>query len=265
MDATVAAALVVTGFGAGVMNALAGGGTILTFPAMMLLGISPLQANATSTVALVPGAAASLWGYRREVGAHREWMRTLLLPSLIGGTAGSVLLVLTPETTFSWLAPWLVLFATTLFGVQIVTSRRADATDRAGDASSEVAGRGPLPGRLVWAWLFQFGVAVYGGYFGAGIGILMIVTLGYLGLRDILAINGLKNFFGMCINGMACACFILAGLVSWPVALVTMAGTIAGGLAGARFARFVGREKARWAVVAVGLVVTGAMLWQRNR
>lgn len=259
MDATVAALLVVTGFGAGVMNALAGGGTILTFPAMMLLGIGPLEANATSTVALVPGAAASLWGYRREVAAHRDWLRTLLLPSLVGGTAGSVLLVMTPPTTFAWLAPWLVLFATTLFGVQIVTSRKAAA---GGGGAPVVAG--PIPGRLAWAWLFQFGVAVYGGYFGAGIGILMIVTLGFLGLRDILAINGLKNFFGMCINGMACACFVAAGLVDWPVALVTTAGAIAGGFAGARFARFVGREKARWAVVAVGLVVTGAMLWQRR-
>jgi len=105
MDARTALALVAAGFGAGVMNALAGGGTILTFPTMVLLGIGSLRANATSTVALVPAAAASLWEYRREVATHREWLRTLLVPSLLGGTAGSVLLLLTPESTFSWLAP----------------------------------------------------------------------------------------------------------------------------------------------------------------
>jgi uncharacterized membrane protein YfcA len=112
---------------------------------------------------------------------------------------------------------------------------------------------------VAWAW--QFAVGVYGGYFGAGIGILMLATLGFLGLTDILAMNGLKNLFGACINGVACGYFIVRGLVDWPVALVTMAGAIGGGLAGARLARHVGREKARWLVVAVGVVVTALMLW----
>ena len=239
-----------SGFAAGVMNALAGGGTILTFPTLLLLGMDSIRANATSTVALVPGAASSLWGYRREVSTHREWLGTLLLPSLLGGTAGSVLLLLTPETTFRVLAPWLVLFATLLFLFQIVTARRG-----------LVLGAGWNPRRrLVVSGLAQFCVAVYGGYFGAGIGILMLVLLGFLGLTDIHAMNGLKNFFGMCINGMACACFILADLVDWRVALIMMAGAILGGLAGSRFARRIGRENARWAVVVVGLFVTATLL-----
>lgn len=252
-ETTDVAALVGSGFAAGVMNSLAGGGTILTFPTLLLLGMDSIRANATSTVALVPGAAASLWGYRREVSTHREWMRSLLLPSLLGGTLGSVLLLMTPERTFSGLAPFLVLFATLLFLFQIVVAKRG-----------LVFGAGWSPRkRLVLATLYQFGVAVYGGYFGAGIGILMIVVLGFLGLADIHAINGLKNFFGMCVNGMACACFVLAGLVDWEPALLMMAGAVAGGLAGARFARHIGKEKSRWAVVAVGLFVTCVLLARR--
>jgi hypothetical protein len=258
-------ALVASGFAAGVMNALAGGGTILTFPTLVLLGMDTRVANATSTVALVPGAAASLWGYRREVATHRPWLRTLLLPSVVGGTAGSVLLLLTPERLFASLAPWLVLFATGIFFAQIVASRRAGgpgppgATGTTGAAGAPPArAHGP---RLALATVAQFGVAVYGGYFGAGIGILMLVVLGWLGLTDILAMNGLKNFFGMCINAMACACFVAAGMVEWRAALLMAVGAVAGGFAGSQLARRVGREKARWAVVAVGLFVTAALLY----
>lgn len=249
MDAWTATQLAAAGFGAQVMNALAGGGTILTFPTMLGLGLDALHANATSTVALVPGAASSLWGYRREVATQRAWIRTLLLPSLAGGAAGSALLVMTPETTFRALAPWLVLFATLLFLTQAIRARR-------GVGAHALA----TPRRRALVGLFQFAVGVYGGYFGAGIGILMLVALAWLGLDDILAMNGLKSLFGMLINAVACVAFVLAGLVDWPVALVTMAGAIAGGLAGARFARHVGRDAARWAVVVVGVVVTVLML-----
>jgi uncharacterized membrane protein YfcA len=248
-----AALLVAAGFAAQVMNSLAGGGTILTFPALQgVLGDS-IRANATSTVALVPGAVASLWGYRREAATHREWFRSLLIPSLLGGTAGSLLLLATPERVFAGLAPWLVLSATLLFLFQIVHAR-----------SGGRFGEGVPPSRrLGVAWVWQFFVGVYGGYFGAGIGILMLVALEFLGLTDIHAMNGLKAFFGASINAMACACFIIAGLVDWRAALLVMAGAIAGGLAGAKFARHIGREKARWSVVVVGLVVTAVMLCER--
>jgi uncharacterized protein len=253
LDPASAAQLLAAGFAAQVMNSLAGGGTVLTFPTMLLLGLDARVANATSTVALVPGAASSLWGFRREVATHRPWLRTLLLPSLFGGAVGSVLLVWTPEGTFRALAPWLVLFATLLFLAQALTAR----------IRGTVAPTRPARHRFVIVWVYQFGVAVYGGYFGAGIGILMLVALGFLGLTDILAMNGLKAFFGMAINFVACAAFVAADLVAWPVALVTMAGAVAGGLAGARLARHIGRDKARWAVVVVGLLVTALLLWQR--
>lgn len=249
-----AAALVGAGFAAQTMNALAGGGTIVTFPALMFLGMDSIRANATSTVALVPGAIASFWGYRREVATHREWLPRLLWPSLVGGTAGALLLRVTPERTFAGLAPWLVLFATLLFLFQIWNGRRV----------KPLFGDVPKERRLGAVWLYQFGVAVYGGYFGAGIGILMLAALAFLGLTDIHAMNGLKAFFGTCINAMACLVFIVSGLVEWPEALLVMGGAIAGGVAGAALARRIGREKARWAVVAVGFLVTALMLWQRG-
>jgi len=236
------------------MNALAGGGTLLTFPALLLVGVPAIEANATSTIALLPGAASSMAGYRREVSQHRQWLKTLLVPSLVGGALGSVLLLLTPERTFRNLAPFLVLFATLLFLFQIVTSRKS------GEGGEP---HGPLGGRWAAASLLQFGVAVYGGYFGAGIGILMLVILGYLGLEDIHAMNGLKNFFGICINSVAAAYFIVRGAVNWPLALVMIGGATVGGYAGAHFARRIGKEKARVAVVVIGFGITVLLFLQR--
>ncbi len=248
------AAMLAASLGGGIMNALAGGGTLLTFPTLVVLGMPAIQANATSTVALLPGAASSMAGYRREVATHREWLKTLLVPSVAGGGLGSVLLLLTPEKVFAHLAPYLVLFATLLFLFQVVTSQ----PERAGGPKQR-------PGVEKWAfaWALQFGVAVYGGYFGAGIGILMLVILGFLGLEDIHAMNGLKNFFGMCINGVAAGYFIVRGAVVWPVALVMILGAIAGGWAGAHFARRIGRDKARIAVVVIGFGITILLFLQR--
>ncbi len=252
-----AAALVASSAAAGVMNALAGGGTILTFPTLILLGVPAIQANATSTVALLPGAAASMAGYRREVATHRGWLKTLFLPSVVGGGIGSVLLLRTPEKLFASLAPYLVLFATLLFLLQIVLSKRT------GDAEAH-APHGPTAARWGVATLAQLAVAVYGGYFGAGIGILMLVLLGFLGLTDIHAMNGLKNFFGISINLVAAVWFVANGAVLWPIAIVMVAGATAGGWAGAHFARRIGKEKARAAVVAIGLFVTAVLLIQKG-
>ncbi|HZI94349.1 MAG TPA: sulfite exporter TauE/SafE family protein [Patescibacteria group bacterium] len=247
------AVMVAAAAGGGVMNALAGGGTLLTFPVLVLLGEPSIQANATSTVALLPGAAASMVGYRREVATHREWLKTLFIPSLAGGAVGSMLLLRTPEKAFAHLAPFLVLFATLLFLLQAVLAGRFGPTlPRPRDAS----------GMLVLMMCLQFGVAVYGGYFGAGMGILMLVILGFLGVRDIHAANGLKNFFGMCINGVAAGYFIFRGVVNWPAALVMILGATIGGYTGARLGRHIGKEKARAAVVVIGFAITGILLWQ---
>jgi uncharacterized membrane protein YfcA len=250
------ALLVASSAGAGVMNAMAGGGTILSYPALLFIGESAITANATSTVALLPGAAASLFGYRREVSEHREWLKTLFLPSLLGGSLGAFLLLRTPTKVFAGLAPYLILFATFLFMLQGAVARWARSSGR------EESGK--TPGRLASAVVFQFGVAVYGGYFGAGIGILMLAVLGFLGLSNIHAANGVKNFFGMCINGVAAGYFIFRGAVDWPAALIMVAGAIAGGFAGSGFARRIGKEKARAAVVVIGFLVAALLLFQRR-
>ena len=241
--------------GAGAMNALAGGGTVLTFPTLLLLGMPAISANATSTVALLPGAAASFAGYRREVATHRVWLPTLLLPSLLGGTAGSLLLLSTPEKIFARLAPWLVLFATLLFAAQWLRSARG-AT-----AESTLAPPERAPG---WAWLGQFAIAVYGGYFGAGIGILMLVVLGAFGLRDIHAMNGLKNFFGFCINGVAAAIFVFSGRVAWIPAGIMIAGAVVGGFAGASFGRYLGQRRVRLAVILIGVALALLLFLHRG-
>ena len=252
-------ALTAAAFGAGVMNAMAGGGTILTYPTLVFLGLPAITANATSCVALLPGGAASLFGYRREVREHRRWLRTLFLPSLVGGAIGSVLLLRTPEKTFALLAPILILFATVLFMIQGAVSRRALQENRAQEADPSA-----IPaGRWATAVFLQLGVAIYGGYFGAGIGILMLALLGFLGLSNIHAANGVKNVFNLCINAAAAGYFIFKDAVAWPEALVVVIGATLGGYGGARFARRIGKEKARAAVVIIGLLVTAILFWQQ--
>jgi uncharacterized membrane protein YfcA len=252
MDAPQITLAIAASIGGGMMNAMAGGGTLLTYPALLFAGESAIIANATSSVALWPGAAASLYGYRREVRSHAGWLKLLFLPSLLGGAIGAALLLRTPAALFERMSPFLVLFATTLFMIQGAIARRPQ------DAPGGLKAK-----RLPLAWLLQLGIGIYGGYFGAGIGILMLAVLGFLGLGDIHAANGVKNFFGMCMNGVAAAWFILQGAVDWPVALLMIAGAIGGGYAGARWARRMGRERARAAVVVIGLVVTAALLWRQ--
>ena len=251
--------LAAAAFGAGAMNAMAGGGTILTYPTLVFLGLPAITANATSCVALLPGGVASLAGYRREVREHRRWLRTLFLPSLIGGAIGSVLLLRTPEKTFAFLAPLLILFATVLFMLQGFFAKRASRT-----SATEEADPSTIPsGRMATAVFLQLGVATYGGYFGAGIGILMLALLGFLGLSNIHAANGIKNVFNLCINAVAATYFILKHAVAWPQALVVIAGATLGGYGGAYFARSIGKEKARAAVVVIGLMVTAILVWQQ--
>ncbi len=264
-------ALIAASLGAGIMNAMAGGGTILVFPTLLLLGQPAIVANATGTVGLVPGVLASLFGYRKEVETHRAWLKTLFLPSLVGGAIGSILLLRTPEKLFAHLAPLLILFATLLFMLQGFLAKRRDARDARDAAGAQAGEQVPIdPGNLPlkrWlvAILAQLGISIYGGYFGAAIGILMLAVLGFLGLKDIHAMNGLKNFFTLGINGVAAAYFIYKGVVNWPAALLIILGSTLGGYAGARFARRIGREKARAAVVVIGLLVTAILAWQQWR
>ncbi len=253
-------ALVLAAMIAGVMNSMAGGGTLVTFPTLLFLGVPAITANATSTVGLLPGALASLFGYRREVSAYRRWLKTLFLPSLAGGALGSFLLLATPERTFSRLVPLLIFFATLLFAVQGMVRRWSSRAT--GSAGGAVSFSHPSAGRLTLAILLQLGVAIYGGYFGAGIGILMLTVLGFLGLADIHAMNGLKVFFGASINVVAALYFIFRSAIDWPFALLMIAGAILGGYGGTHLARWIGPQRVRRFVIAVGVIATIALAWR---
>ena len=248
--------LFVAAFFAGAINSVAGGGTLITFPALIGLGLDPKIANATSTVALWPGLVGGLWGFRRELEKTRSLLWRLGLTSMIGGAVGGLLLIWTPPQTFARLVPFLILFATVLFMLQEPISRRlsfGEPTTVAGDSR-----RGWWTGAI----LFQFASAIYGGYFGAGNGILMLAAMGLLGISDIHTANGLKNFLGLALNFAAIVAFILSGLVVWPHALVMAVGAIAGGYFGARAARRLGRTFVRRAVIAIGFAIGLLMLYR---
>lgn len=228
------------------MNSIAGGGTLLTFPALVGLGVPPIVANATSTVALWPGGLASFWGYRNAIAAIRPWWLHWAIPSLLGGVTGALLLITTPEKNFSIIVPWLIWGATFLFLIQKPLLRWIVGHT---ESSDEVERSAP-PMRYL---LYQFGVSVYGGYFGAGAGILMLAAFEMMGLRNIHTMNGLKNWCGMSINAIAVAVFIVSGIIMWPVALTMAVGAVIGGALGARMAQKVDQKWVRRAVVAIGL------------
>jgi uncharacterized membrane protein YfcA len=237
----------------GAVNSIAGGGTLLTFPAIVWLGVPPLVANATSTVALWPGAFGSMWAYRGELTGARRWVAWFTIPSLAGGTVGAWLLLHTSADRFDAIVPFLVLGATLLFVVQRPLTRWLSP------ATAEFAEpEPPLPRPAAWVLAAQFAVGVYGGYFGAGIGILMLAMLGAMGLTNIHRMNGLKNWGAMCMNGVAAFAFVLSGLVNWPVAIAMAAGGLAGGYTGARLALRAGQSWVRRAVVLTGLL---AFMW----
>jgi hypothetical protein len=230
-------------FVAGAINSVAGGGTLVSFPTLVWLGLNSVTANATSTVAIWPGTVGSIWGYRRELREAEPRFRWLIIPSLIGGLAGAILLRWTPTATFDRLVPYLILFATLLFLFQEPVQRKLK-TGHAGVRRST--------SWLAGALLFQLGVGLYGGYFGAGIGILMLAALSILGLKDIHEMNSLKVVFGGSVNGIAAAYFIYAGMVYWPDVLIMAIGAIAGGWGGAGVARRIGRTAVRRIVIAIG-------------
>ena len=238
-------------FGAGMINSVAGGGTLLSFPTLIWLGVPSVAANATSTVALWPGTLGSVWGYRREMRQADRSLWALAVPSLVGGLIGAVLLARTPTDVFDRLVPLLILFATCLLAAQEAIQRRFDL--------SAIHARSRSPW-LSWAMLFQAGVGLYGGYFGAGIGILMLAALSLMGQTDIQRMIAVKNTLAVCINGIAAAYFAISGLVLWEDAAVMAAGAIVGGVGGAGLARRMGRTVVRRIIIAIGFGMALALL-----
>lgn len=244
------------GFAGGLVNAIAGGGTLATFPALMALGLDAKMANATSTVALWPASLAGAWGHRRHLDGAGTIIARLAVPSLVGGALGAMLLLHTPSVMFARVVPWLLLFATLLFGAQEAVARKLRS------AQVEAC---PTTGWWAAAMLFQLGVGIYAGYFGAGAGILMLAALGLLGISDVHRANGVKNILGLCANGVAVLSFVVAGVVVWPVALMTAAGGAVGAGVSAAVALRLGRAYVRGTVIAIGIMMALDMLWRAWR
>lgn len=237
---------------AGMVNSIAGGGTLISFPALLWIGRDPIVANATNTVALWPGSFAGMVGFREELGTIRRWLLLLVIPSLAGGITGALLLLRTPSPLFEKLVPFLILGATILMAAQEGISRRLGIVGRAHEH--------PTAAWVTFVFVFQFLVGVYGGYFGAGIGILMLAALGLIGLTDLHQMNGLKNLLAICINGVAAIYFAISGTVNWHDGGIMAAGSIVGGFIGAKTARRFGRRFVRGVVIAIGLIMTIALL-----
>lgn len=243
---------------AGLVNAVAGGGTLITFPALLAFGTPSIVANATSTLALLIGTAGSVYGYREPIRAVKPWLKSFVPVSLLGGLLGGILLTRTQEAVFARMVPFLLLFATILFFAQGVFRRFAGFSDTT---------RAPAapPHRVVWAAvLFQFFVALYGGYFGAGIGILMLASLGFLGLTDIHEMNGLKTVLGSLINLVAAIWFLGAGLIDWPRAGVMTLGAVGGYFLGAHYAQRIPQRRVRQIITTIGFLISAALFYRQS-
>ncbi len=240
--------LCVSAFFAGVMNSVAGGGTLLTFPALTAL-LTPALANATSTVALLPGSFAGALGYRKELWECRRFVGRMIVPSIAGGFLGAWL-VGKNEDTFATLVPWLILTAAVLFVVQAPLSKWVKQRAAAEGAHPDHHEPNGVTQALVIG--FQFLVAVYGGYFGAGIGILMLSALGFMGVGDIHRMNAVKTFLAASINAASVVVFVRDGLVNWECAGVMAVAAIFGGYTGARVARRLPARYVRYSVIVIG-------------
>ena len=239
---------------AGVMNSVAGGGTLVTFPVLLLFGTPPVVANATSTLALVLGMGGSIYGYRKHLAIVRPWLWRFVPVSMLGGLLGSVLLTHTKDEVFARMVPFLLLFASVLFFAQGAFRKFAGMENRESCVPKHHA--------LWGAIAFQFAVAIYGGYFGAGIGILMLASLGLIGFSDIHQMNGLKTVLASLINIVAATWFVLSGLIHWPKALIMTAGALAGYYAGAHFAQRIPQKQVRGIITVIGFGISAVMFYK---
>jgi uncharacterized protein len=242
----------------GTVNSVAGGGSFISFPALLFTGMAPIPANATNTVALWPGTAASAVAYRNAFTLEtRELLPPLVGTCMIGGVLGAVILLRTPPATFLRLVPWLLLVATLLFvfSGRITTWIRGRAGHTAGDKK--------LPRGLFLSGLFiQLVIAMYVGYFGAGTGILVLALLALLGMENIHAMNGIKTLLVSVANGVAIVTFVWAGVVVWPQALLMIVGAAAGGYGGAYLAQKMNPQHVRRLVIAIGFAMAAYFFWR---
>lgn len=230
----------------GAINAVAGGGSFVAFPALLFTGVAPVSANATNTLALWVGTSASGGAYKKRLDIARRVMIPLILTSIVGGFAGAILLIKTPAQTFLRVLPWLLLGATLLFAFGRHLTGRIAAGISHESSNAAVAG----------ASVFELIVAVYGGYFGGGIGIMNLAMLSAMGMTDIHAMNKLKVILGGVINGVAALTFIITGAIAWPQAIVMTMGAVGGGYSSAHYAQKLPQSWIRAFVILVGTAMT---------
>jgi hypothetical protein len=231
---------------AGLMNAVAGGGTLLTFPALLLVGLSPVAANATSTVALWPGQLSSVWAYRKHIAEERRRAIVLGIPAILGGAIGSILLLTLPEQSFAAVVPWLILFACALLALQ--------------GPIKKFVGHHATGNHPVAHWVIQFLISIYGGYFGAGIGILMLAAMGILIPSSMQHANALKVLFALLTNGIACFLFAFSGKVDLRIAALMAVASWVGGWVGALVAQKLPPAGMRAFAICIGLFAAGKFL-----
>ncbi len=235
---------------AGTLNAVAGGGTFISFPALLATGMPAVEANATNTVALWPGLAASTGAYVRRLDVPRRLLVPMLLTSVVGGLAGSLLLLKTPQHVFLHLVPWLLLSGTLLFAfgnnIRTIAGKSA-VMDNWRKASWQV---------VTVISFVELLIAIYGGYFGAGIGFITLGMLAALGMRDVHAMGAIRTLLAVVINAAAVLMFILARAVFWPHCLVMIAGSLVGGWFGAHYAQKADPQKVRRVVIAIGVAMS---------
>ena len=240
------------GFAAGAVNSMAGGGTFFSFPALLAVGLPPVVANASNSVALWPGSLSGAWAYRQELARYKRYLLPMGIASFIGGAAGGLLLLVAGDARFAALIPWLLAFATGLFAF---SPQLSSALRRMRPAATPTTGADHGAGSPA-GWGVQLLVSVYGGFFGAGMGILMMASLAIGGHEDVQHINALKNLLSAVIYSVTVMTFIIAGAVSWPHTLVMLLTASLGGYWGARMARKIQGPWLRRMVIAVGCALT---------
>jgi uncharacterized membrane protein YfcA len=251
MDTPVLALLALAAAAAGAINSIAGGGSLISFPAALAAGLSPVTASVTNTIALAPGSLASAWAYRPELGHNLRLTLLLSLPAALGSLLGATLLLAAPESVFETIVPWLVLSASAVLFAKDVLWRRA--------ASAHVA----TPVRTVLVGFGLLVLAVYGGYFGAGMGIVVLALIALIEHMNIHQMNAMKSIIAGTVNATAAVYFVVLGAGSLSAALAMAAGSLVGGYGGAALARRVAPDVVRWVVVAIGVALSVVLAWRR--
>ncbi|MGI9103389.1 MAG: sulfite exporter TauE/SafE family protein [Terriglobales bacterium] len=252
-----AAVLFAAALVAGVANAIAGGGSFISFPTLLLTGVPPIPANATNTTAIWPGTVASTAAYRREIAVYSRLLLRAGAISAVGGLIGARVLLRTPPQTFMRLIPWLLFGATILF---LLSNRVSNWIRAMGQHRPRVSS---MTNAALYVWLFL--VAIYIGYFGAGVGILLAPALSLLGVESMHAINGVRTAMVSVANAVAIVAFILAGAILWQQACLMMLGTVLGGYAGAHYAQKLRSQTVRWVVITVGFVTSAYFFFKVYR